>query len=88
MAAAKTPVLEPEAQAFAEATAAPPFTFELPPDVSRKGLEDLQSGSKLKPDAAITDVVVNTGATGSVPVRIVRPPDARGRSRPGSCPPA
>jgi acetyl esterase/lipase len=81
MAAAKTPVLEPEAQAFADATAAPPFTFELPPDVSRKGLEDLQSGAALKPDAAITDVVVNTGATGSVPVRIVRPPKARGLLR-------
>ncbi|MDQ1706244.1 MAG: acetyl esterase [Frankiaceae bacterium] len=78
MAAAKTPVLEPEAQAFAEATAAPPFTFELPPDVSRKGLEELQSGATLKPDADITDVVVNTGATGRVPVRIVRPPKARG----------
>ena len=78
MAAAKTPVLEPEAQAFAEATASPPFTFELPPDVSRKGLEDLQSSAELKPGAAITDVVVDTGATGSVPVRIVRPSDARG----------
>ncbi|MDT7549401.1 MAG: acetyl esterase [Actinomycetota bacterium] len=78
MTSQKTPFLEPEAQAFAEATAGPPFTFELPPDVSRKGLEDLQSSAALKPAAAISDVVVDTGPTGSVPVRIVRPPEARG----------
>ena len=57
---AKTPVLEPAAQAFAEATAGPPFTFELPPDVSRKGLEDLQSSDELKPDAEITNVTVDS----------------------------
>jgi acetyl esterase len=74
----KTPVLEPAAQAFAEATAGPPFTFELPPDVSRKGLEDLQSGDDLKPDADITDLTVDTGQTGPVRVRIVRPPDSVG----------
>ena len=75
----KTPVLEPAAQAFADATAGPPFTFELPPDVSRKGLEDLQSGNELKPDADVTDVTVDTGATGSVMVRIVRPLHQHGR---------
>jgi acetyl esterase len=69
----KTPVLEPAAQAFAEATAGPPFTFELPPDVSRKGLEELQSGEELKPAADITDVTVDTGQTGVVNVRVVRP---------------
>ena len=74
----KTPVLEPAAQAFAEATAGPPFTFELPPDVSRKGLEDLQSGNDLKPEADITDVIVDTGQTGTVQVRIVRPPGSVG----------
>jgi acetyl esterase len=71
----KTPVLEPAAKAFAEATAGPPFTYELPPDVSRKGLEDLQSGSELKPDADIADLTVDTGQTGTVKVRIVRPPN-------------
>jgi acetyl esterase len=74
----KTPVLEPAAQAFVEATAGPPFTFELPPDVSRKGLEDLQSSDELKPDADVTDVIVNTGPTGSVKVRIVMPPNSVG----------
>ena len=75
---AKTPVLEPAAQAFVEATAGPPFTFELPPDVSRKGLEDLQSSDELKPEAEVTNVIVDTGPTGSVKVRIVRPPNAVG----------
>jgi acetyl esterase/lipase len=73
---AKTPVLEPAAQAFADVTAGPPFTFQLPPDVSRKGLEDLQASDELKPDAKVHDVTVDTGATGKVTVRIVRPPDA------------
>ena len=74
----KTPVLEPAAQAFAEATAGPPFTYELPVEVSRKGLEDLQSSDELKPAADVTNVIVNTGATGSVKVRIVRPPNSLG----------
>ena len=78
MADLKTPVLEPAAQAFADATAGPPFTFELPADVSRKGLEDLQSGDELKPDAKVTDVVVDTGPFGSLDVRIVTPPSAVG----------
>jgi len=74
----KNPVLEPAAQAFADATAGPPFTFELPPDVSRKGLEDLQAGGELKLPAEVADVVVDTGSTGSVTVRLVRPPDTKG----------
>ena len=49
MADHKTPFLEPAAQAFAAATAGPPFTYELPVEVSRKGLEDLQSSDELKP---------------------------------------
>jgi acetyl esterase/lipase len=77
----KIPVLEPAAQAFADATARPPYTFELPPEVSRKGLEDLQSSDALKPPAEVTDLVVDTGPTGHVKVRIVRPPD-----RPGPLP--
>jgi len=74
----KNPVLEPAAQAFADATAGPPFTFELPPDVSRKGLEDLQAGGELKLDAEVVDVVVDTGKTGKVSVRLVRPPNMKG----------
>lgn len=74
----KNPVLEPAAQAFADATAGPPFTYELPPDVSRKGLEDLQAGGELKPKADVFDVVVDTGPTGKVSVRLVRPPKTSG----------
>lgn len=74
----KTPVLEPAARAFAEATAAPPFTFDVPLNDARQGLEDLQSGTDLKPDAKVTDVVIDTGATGHVDVRIVTPPDIDG----------
>jgi acetyl esterase len=78
MTISKNPVLEPAAQAFADATAGPPFTFELPPDVSRKGLEDLQAGNELKLKAEVVDVVVDTGTTGKVMVRLVRPPNSKG----------
>ena len=36
-------VLEPAAQAFAEATAAPPFLYELTPDEARAVLDDVQA---------------------------------------------
>ena len=37
------PVLEPAAQAFAEATAQPPFLFDLGPQLGRKTVDDVQS---------------------------------------------
>ncbi|MEV5570025.1 alpha/beta hydrolase [Spirillospora sp. NPDC052269] len=37
------PVLEPEAQAFVEATANPPYLFDLAPDEGRKAVDDVQT---------------------------------------------
>ena len=39
-----TVVLEPAAQAFADATANPPFVYELPVAEGRKLVDDTQSG--------------------------------------------
>ncbi len=72
------PVLEPAARKFADATARPPFLYELPPEEGRRAVEEVQSGDVAKPAAEITDLVVQDGPTGRVPVRIVRPVGARG----------
>ena len=74
----KDPVLEPAAREFAEATAKPPFLYELPPEEGRRAVEEVQSGAVDKPAAEITDLVVQGGPTGRVPVRIIRPAGARG----------
>src|SRR5919199_265156 len=70
-------VLEPASQAFVEATAAPPFLYELTPDEARKVLDDVQS-------APIDKLPVNErwitvpAEVGDVRVRIVTPPDVTG----------
>jgi acetyl esterase len=38
------PVLEPAAQAFADATASPPFLADLPPSEGRALVDEVQSG--------------------------------------------
>ena len=43
------PVLEPEAQAFVEATANPPYLFDLGPVDGRKAVDEVQSGEIAKP---------------------------------------
>ena len=70
-------VLEPAAQAFAEATAKPPFLYELTPDEARKVLDDVQAApiDKLPVNDRWTTVPADVG---DVRVRIVRPPDAVG----------
>jgi hypothetical protein len=44
------PVLEPAAQAFAEATANPPFLSDLSPSEGRALVDEVQSGEIAKPD--------------------------------------
>jgi acetyl esterase len=74
----RTPVvLEPAAQAFAEATATPPFLYELTPDAARKVLDDVQAApiDKLPVDEHWITVPAEVG---DVRVRIVRPPGVEG----------
>ncbi|MER5547258.1 alpha/beta hydrolase [Streptomyces sp. NPDC002589] len=72
------PVLEPAAAAFAEATANPPYLFDLDPVEGRKAVNEVQSGEISKPEIAEEWVTVSGGPTGSVKARIVRPADAPG----------
>ncbi|MFD3582631.1 alpha/beta hydrolase [Streptomyces sp. NPDC058683] len=73
-----TPVLEPEAQAFVEATANPPYLFDLPPAEGRKAVDEVQSGDIEKPAVDEEWITVEGGPTGSVRARIVRPAGATG----------
>ncbi|MGN5376843.1 alpha/beta hydrolase [Streptomyces lasalocidi] len=75
---AARPVLEPAAAAFAEATANPPYLFDLGPAEGRKAVDEVQSGEIDKPEIAEEWVTVQGGPTGSVRARIVRPVDAEG----------
>lgn len=68
--------LEPAAQAFAEATANPPFAFQLGPKGGRAVLDDAQSGLVNKPPVDIEDRTIEGGPTGQVSIRIIRPQNA------------
>jgi len=71
-------VLEPAAQEFADATATPPYLFDLGPEKGRKVVDETQSGDIDRPDVEIEDTVVPGGPSGEVSVRIMRPPGAAG----------
>ncbi|TWV44425.1 alpha/beta hydrolase [Streptomyces misionensis] len=72
------PVLEPAAAAFAEATANPPYLFDLPPAEGRKAVDEVQSGDIAKPEVDEEWITVSGGPTGSVRARIVKPAGAEG----------
>src|SRR4051794_26958161 len=69
--------LEPASQAFVEATATPPFLYELTPDEARKVLDDVQAApiDKLPVDEEWITVPADVG---DVRVRIVRPAGSTG----------
>jgi acetyl esterase len=72
------PVLEPEAQAFADANAQPPFLFQLSPEEGRKIVDGVQADPPPAPNADVSDLTIEGGPTGSVRVRIIRPAGATG----------
>ncbi|MEM7802016.1 MAG: esterase, partial [Chloroflexota bacterium] len=57
-----TPVLEPAAQAFVEATANPPFLFDLGPTEGRKVVDEVQSGDIHKPEVNIEDLKIKVSS--------------------------
>lgn len=67
------PVLETEAQKFIEATANPPYLFDLGPKDGRKAVDDVQSGEIDKPEVDIEDITISGGPSGEVSIRIVKP---------------
>src|ERR671914_64931 len=71
-------VLEPASQEFVEATAEPPFLYELTAAEARKVLDDVQAAPIDKLDVEDRWVTVPADV-GDVRVRIVRPPGAAGQ---------
>ncbi len=67
------PVLEPAALAFAQATDAPPYLFELTPEEGRKIVDDVQADVVAQPEVDEQWITVAGGPTGQVKVRIVKP---------------
>ncbi|MEU8465644.1 alpha/beta hydrolase [Streptomyces sp. NPDC029003] len=73
------PVLEPAAQAFADATAKPPYLYEIPVAEGRAAVDGVQSGEGVTfPPVDEEWVTVAGGPTGEVRARIVRPRGATG----------
>jgi acetyl esterase len=75
-----TPFLEPRTQAFVDSLSAaggPPL-YTLTPDAARALLAEAQAAPVEKLAANIEDTTFPVGPTGSVNIRIVRPPQAKG----------
>ena len=70
--------LEPAAQTFVEATANPPFLYQLPPEQGHAAVDEVQSSEIWKPAVDEEWVSVPGGPTGEVRARIVRPAGASG----------
>ncbi|MFD4553597.1 alpha/beta hydrolase [Streptomyces sp. NPDC058469] len=75
---APRPVLEPAAQAFVEATANPPYLFDLAPAEGRKAVDEVQSGAIAGPAVDEEWITVPGGPTGQVRTRVVRPAGVTG----------
>jgi acetyl esterase len=68
--------LDQAAREFAEATALPPYLFDLGPPTGRALVEEVQDRPVAKVVADVRDIVVPGGPSGQVPVRILCPPGA------------
>ncbi|MET9338922.1 alpha/beta hydrolase [Nonomuraea sp. NPDC003804] len=71
-------VLEPEAQKIADATANPPFLYELGPEGARKVLDDIQSAPIDKQPVAGDKWITVPAEVGDVQVRIIKPEGTTG----------
>ncbi|TDE92687.1 alpha/beta hydrolase [Occultella glacieicola] len=70
-------ILEPEAQAVADASSKPPYLYELGTEGARRALDDIQAAPVDKPDVDERWLRV-PAEVGGVDVRIVRPVGAEG----------
>jgi acetyl esterase len=68
--------LEPEAQAFVEAAANPPWLFTLGPEQGRAALDAAQAGSVSELPVDIEDRTITDRPSAQVAVRILRPQNA------------
>jgi acetyl esterase len=79
----QTPVLEPAAKDFADATANPPYLFDLGPEAGRKAVDEVQSDTSNVELPDVSEQWVTVPApTGDVRVRIVTPPNSENESLP------
>jgi acetyl esterase len=65
--------LEPEAQAFAEAAAKPPWLFTLGPEQGRIALDEVQAGQVSRLPVDIEDLTITDGPSVQLALRILRP---------------
>ena len=65
--------LEPEAQAFAEAAAKPPWLFTLGPEQGRTALDEVQADQVSRLPVDIKDLTIADGPSAQVALRILRP---------------
>jgi acetyl esterase len=72
------PVLEEAAQAFADATAKPPYLFDLSVEDGRRTVDSTQDGDFPDPAATRQDLTVPGGPTGEVSITVYRPAGAVG----------
>jgi acetyl esterase len=68
--------LEPEAQAFADASAKPPFLFNLDPAKGRAVFDELQSGPVAKLPVDVEDLTIEGRMNDAISIRILRPQNA------------
>src|SRR6266496_6825772 len=68
--------LEPEAQAFVEAAAKPPWLFTLGPEQGRLALDEVQAGSVSEFPVDIEDLTIADGPSAQLALRILRPQNA------------
>jgi acetyl esterase len=73
----QTVQLDPVAREFADASANPPFAYDLDPNENRTRLDRLQQPDAPRPHADVRDLTID-GPEGSVPVRMVRPDASAG----------
>ncbi|NEB92027.1 alpha/beta hydrolase fold domain-containing protein [Streptomyces bauhiniae] len=73
------PILEPAARAFADATAQPPYLYQIPVTDGRKAVDDVQDGGETLLSTVDEErITVRGGPAGDVHARIVRPRGATG----------
>jgi acetyl esterase len=72
------PVLEAAAQEFADATAKPPYLFDLPVEEGRRTVDSVQDGDVPAPAVDVTDLTITGGPAGQVSIRIYRPAGGTG----------
>lgn len=69
----KKVILENAAQEFVEATANPPYLFELDPAEGRKTVDSVQAGDVKKADVEASELTISGGQSNDVEIKVIRP---------------